>query len=77
MAPQAAPLEVLPRETLEGVPRVWNSQEDLLLPGRVKEREREREFSLPVREWTWNPTLSGRESRWNLTLSGNSIWLVV
>lgn len=29
MAPQAAPLEDVPRETLERVPRVRNSQEDL------------------------------------------------
>ena len=47
MAPQAAPLEDVPRETLE--------------------RE---VFSLPEREWTWNPTPSGRESMWNPTPSG-------
>ena len=52
MAPQAAPLEDVPRETLE--------------------RE---VFSLPEREWTWNPTPSGRESMWNPTPSGNSVWL--
>ena len=52
MAPQAAHLEDIPREILEGVPRVWNSQEDLLLPGRVKERERERERDLRSEEHT-------------------------
>ena len=72
MAPQAAPLEDVPRETLERVPRVWNSQEDLAVAWQSKG---ERVFSLPEREWTWNPTPSGRESMWNPTPSGNSVWL--
>jgi hypothetical protein len=55
MAPQAAPLEDVPRETLEGVPRIRNSQEDLAV---AWQSERERVFSLPEWEWTWNPTLS-------------------
>ena len=67
MAPHAAPLEDVPRETLERVPRVWNSQEDLAVAWQSKG---ERVFSLPEREWTWNPTPSGRESMWNPTPSG-------
>ena len=49
MAPQAAPLEEVPRETLEGVPRVWNSQEDLAVAWQSKV---EGVLSLPEREWT-------------------------
>ena len=60
------------RETLERVPRVWNSQEDLAVAWQSKG---ERVFSLPEREWTWNPTPSGRESMWNPTPSGNSVRL--
>ena len=67
MAPQAAPLEDAPRETLERVPRVRNSQEDLAVAWQSKG---ERVFSLPEWEWTWNPTPSGRESMWNPTPSG-------
>lgn len=37
MAPQAAPLEDVPRETLERVPRVWNSQEDLAVAWQSEE----------------------------------------
>lgn len=37
MAPQAAPLEDVPRETLEGVPRVRNSQEDLAVAWQSEE----------------------------------------
>jgi hypothetical protein len=51
MGPQAAPLGDVPRETLERVPRVWNSQEDL---ADAWQSEGERVFSLPEREWMWN-----------------------
>jgi hypothetical protein len=39
MAPQAAHLEDIPREILEGVPRVWNSQEDLAVAWQSEGRE--------------------------------------
>ena len=60
-------MEDIPRVTLEEVPRVRDSQKGLAV---LWQSEGDQVLSLPEREWTWNPTPSGRESMWNPTPSG-------